>query len=147
MAPYHYRCHRVYIPKTRAQNIAQTVKFFPNKVRLPQASAKHVAVDAALCIIEALRNTAPEASFVASNKDTVDALDRLVLIFEKKCPPLEENHPLVPQHTRENVEPSRVVTQAPPTSQLPGSRRNMQGCRTAVQKTTTNNHYHKEHYG
>ena len=29
-APEHYRCHKVYITKTRAERIARTVEFFPH---------------------------------------------------------------------------------------------------------------------
>ena len=79
----------------QAERIAQTVKLFPHKLIVPQASTKNVAVDAALRLIQALRNPAPEAPFSESNKDTVDALDKLESIFAKQCPPMEDNHPPV----------------------------------------------------
>ena len=62
-APYHYHCHRVYIPKKQVECIPQTVNILPHKGRLSQTSAKHVAVDAALRLMQALQNSAPEAPF------------------------------------------------------------------------------------
>ena len=76
-SPDHYHCHRVYVPKMRAECITQMVKFFPHKGRYPQTSAKHVAVDLALRLIQDLRNPAPEAPFAASKKHTADALEKL----------------------------------------------------------------------
>ena len=46
MAPDHYRCHRVYIPKTRAERIAQTVKLFPHNCNVPQNTSADVAAAA-----------------------------------------------------------------------------------------------------
>ena len=42
MSPDHYRCHRVYIPKTRAERIAQTVKLFPHNCNVPQNTSTDV---------------------------------------------------------------------------------------------------------
>ena len=37
-APNHYRCHTVYVPKTRATRISKTVTFFPHIGQLPNLS-------------------------------------------------------------------------------------------------------------
>ena len=119
-APDHYHCHRVYFTKTRAERIAQTVKLSPHKWRVPQTSAKHVALDASLHLIQALHNPDPEATFLASKKDTSNVLEKIASIFASRCPQPEENHPPVPQHVIEQVQHPRVVSQYPPISQFPG---------------------------
>ena len=63
MAPEHYRCHRVYITKTRSERIARSVKFLPHKCKLPKKTAKYSALEAANRLIEALQNPAPGAPF------------------------------------------------------------------------------------
>ena len=47
IAQDHYQCHRVYIPKTRAELIAQTVKFFPHNCNVPQNTSADLEADAA----------------------------------------------------------------------------------------------------
>ena len=81
MAPDHYRCHRVYIPKMRAEQISQTVKFFPHNRNVPQNTSADVAAAAAHRLIAALRNLAPNAPFLENDKATAAALDRLANIF------------------------------------------------------------------
>eukprot|EP00978_Attheya_sp_CCMP212_P038542 scaffold191999_cov45-Attheya_sp.AAC.1 len=43
----HYRCHRVYITKTRAVRVSDTVDFFPQTIRMPQMSSADAATLAA----------------------------------------------------------------------------------------------------
>ena len=81
MAPDHYQCHRVYIPKTRAERIAQTVKLFPHNCNVPQNTSANVAAAVAHRLIAALQNPAPNALFSENDKATAAALDRLANIF------------------------------------------------------------------
>ena len=70
-----------YIPKTRAEQISQTVKFFPQNCNVPQNTLADVAVAAAHRLIAALQNPAPNALFSENDKATAAALDRLANIF------------------------------------------------------------------
>ena len=100
MAPEHYRCHRVYITKTRSERIARSVKFLPHKCELPRTTAKDSALVAASRLIEALQNPAPGAPFSEDRNGTGRALKTLASIFKHK---VEENVPsprvLIPQVT------------------------------------------------
>ena len=74
MAPEHYRCHRVYITKTRSERIANSVKFLPHKCKLTKTTAKDSALEAAIRLIEALQNPAPGAPFSEDPNGTGAAL-------------------------------------------------------------------------
>ena len=58
-APNHYRCHRVYIPSTRAERIAKTVEFFPHDCPVPSSSSTSAATTAARALTEALLHPTP----------------------------------------------------------------------------------------
>ena len=84
IAPDHYQCHRVYVPKTRAERIAQTVNFFPHNCKVPQNTLGDVAAAAAHRLFTALQNPAPNAPLSENHKSTAVTLERLANIFLKK---------------------------------------------------------------
>jgi hypothetical protein len=43
----HYRCYRFHINKTKADNILDTLEFFPAKVAIPRTTSKDMATIAA----------------------------------------------------------------------------------------------------
>ena len=49
-APEHYRCYRLYVPKTRAERTAKIVQFFPHRCLVPKTSS----IDAAIITARAL---------------------------------------------------------------------------------------------
>ena len=59
----HYRCYRIYIPETRGERTAKTVKFFLHNGAMPNMSSSHAAIDAVRRLAEALSNPAPAAPF------------------------------------------------------------------------------------
>ena len=60
----HYRCHTIYITKTRAEPIAHTVEFFPHDKSMPAILAIDNAITAAKMLAEALTNPAPVLPFL-----------------------------------------------------------------------------------
>ena len=50
----HYRCHKIYIPKTRAKYIARTVELFPHLYDMPANSSVDAAMEAARYLTTAL---------------------------------------------------------------------------------------------
>ena len=131
----------------QAERIAQTVKLFPHKGRVPKTPAKNVAAYTALCLIQSLHNQAPEAPFGSSNKDTVDALEKLVSIYLQTS--LTHRRKTIHQFHNMSEKMFNIQVWSPVTNphlSCPGSRRNVQGCRTAMQKTNVTSHYYNVQY-
>jgi hypothetical protein len=80
-APEHYRCYRVYIPKTRAERTAKTVEFFPHDCAVPKTSSADAAVQAARDLIDALANPSPAAPFATLGQEQLRAIRTLADIF------------------------------------------------------------------
>ena len=53
-APDHYRCHRVYIPRTCAERISKTVEFFQHDCPVPACSSTSATTTAACALAESL---------------------------------------------------------------------------------------------
>jgi hypothetical protein len=81
-APEHYRCHRVYVSKTRAERIAKTVEFFPHNCPMPKTSSADAATQAARDLISALQNPAPAAPFATLGNEQLHAIRKLADIFQ-----------------------------------------------------------------
>ena len=62
-AAEHYRCHKVYITKTRAERIARTVELFPYLYDMPSTSSADAAMEAARDLTAALQNPHPSSPF------------------------------------------------------------------------------------
>ena len=60
----HYRCHKAYIPKTRAEIISDTVEFPPKKFNMPQMSSMDATYHAAQDLIYSLQNSPPASPLV-----------------------------------------------------------------------------------
>jgi len=59
----HYRCHRVYITKTRTERIARTVQLFPYQTTIPTTLSADMATKAAIQLTEVLLHPTPASSF------------------------------------------------------------------------------------
>jgi len=55
-ATEHYRCYRIYVTKTKTEQIANTVTFQPHLFPTPHLSPKEQAIQAAQSLTEALKN-------------------------------------------------------------------------------------------
>jgi hypothetical protein len=58
-AIHHYRCYRVWIQETSVERIADTLAWFPTKVKMPLSSSSDLAIAAAHDLVNALRNPSP----------------------------------------------------------------------------------------
>jgi hypothetical protein len=81
-APEHYRCYQVCVTKTRSQQTADTVEFFPTSVHMPKKSSIDRATFAALTLADALQNLAPAAPFANFGQAQLDAIRQLADIFQ-----------------------------------------------------------------
>ena len=89
IAPLHYRCHTVYIPKTRAERVAKTVRFFPHKSNVPQNTPQEEILEAAIKLNQALENNIP--SVLQDKNETAAALKKLANIFLQSTTALKSN--------------------------------------------------------
>ena len=74
-APDHYRCHKLYVPKTRSERIATTIKFYPHKAQVPELSKTEEISMAAARLTDALKNS------TTTQHKTDEALQKLADIF------------------------------------------------------------------
>ena len=58
------RCHKAYIPKTRAEIISDTVEPPPKTINMPQMSSMDATYHTALDLIYALHNKSPARPLV-----------------------------------------------------------------------------------
>ena len=89
MATSHYRCHRVYIPKTRDERITNSVKFIPHQFNIPQTTAKEEVIAEAHQLVTSLQHPTSQEPFSDDKNNTGKALKILADIFFKKA-----NNPL-----------------------------------------------------
>ena len=83
----HYRCHKAYIPKTRAERISDTVELPPKKFNMPQMSYVDATFHATQDLIYALQNPTPVIPLVKLGNGKKEALRTLAEIFRKANPP------------------------------------------------------------
>jgi hypothetical protein len=77
----HYRCYSIYVTKTRSYRIADTVEFFPSKLKMPKLSSADAATHAAQDLIAALQNPSPAAPFHPMGDAQLTALRQLATIL------------------------------------------------------------------
>ena len=91
----HYRCYRVYVTKTRAERIADTVEFPPADIPMPETSSTDRAIKAIEELTHCIKNPAPATPFNNYGDETEEALQQLAEIFTKhKKQPRVEHTPI-----------------------------------------------------
>ena len=117
-APEHYRCHTVYITKTRAERIARTVEFFPHDIMMPATSSTDNAITAARMLAEALLNPIPASPFITLGTEQMRAVSKLAELFQCTIPAPIATTPEEHSRTLPTTPPSlpRVPTARPPTA-------------------------------
>ncbi len=122
MAKEHHQCFHIYIVKTRAMRISDTVFFKHQYITIPQVTPKTLVIKAALDLTSALKGT------ISRNGETADALQKFSKPFTKIAIAKSElakakeqwnnlqNHP----NARQAIPLPRVAKRPPtPASQLP----------------------------
>jgi hypothetical protein len=77
----HYRCFRVYINKTKAERIVDTLDFFPARLTMPKHSSNDAIIKAAKDMIQALQEPHPATPFNVFGDKQLAALQQLANIF------------------------------------------------------------------
>ena len=79
----HYRCHQVFINKTRHTRIGGTVEFSPHHCKMPFKSSTENATAAARELTHTLRYPAPAVPFTNIGDKKLEALQKLADIFDQ----------------------------------------------------------------
>jgi hypothetical protein len=82
--PHHYRCWNIYVTKTNAERIGDTVEFFPQHGTMPTLSSRDTAIKAAIQLTDALQNPHPAGPFAPLDTSTLSALEHLSELFHPK---------------------------------------------------------------
>lgn len=104
-APHHYRCHTVYVPKTRAERNAKSVQFFLNKKGIPQNTKSEAVLQAVLKLIDTIKTTKAVVPVTSDTKETSIALQKLADIFLKQT---KINNESLRVDNNNNAPPPRV---------------------------------------
>ena len=76
----HYRCYRVYIPKTGAERIVDTIQLFSTHSETPEWSANDELLQTAENMVKALQH--PDVKLKHLNDNKLQALKQLATIFQ-----------------------------------------------------------------
>ena len=83
----HYRCYKVYVNKTNAERVGDTVEFFPTSTKLPRLSSADAATMAARDLIKALQKPHPAVPFTNIGDHQLAAIQQLADIFNHAVAP------------------------------------------------------------
>ena len=86
----HYRCHWVYITKTRGDSDSDCVDFFLLNTTLPYNSSSENIIITAHKLAHVLQNPAPKAPFFNIGDSKMVAIDQLSDIFPKVAANLQQ---------------------------------------------------------
>ena len=80
----HYRCYRVYVNNTCAEQNADTVEFFPQHTKVPSIAANNAATTASQELVAALSYPKPNAEWEKVGDQQLEALRSLAQFFNKQ---------------------------------------------------------------
>jgi hypothetical protein len=92
----HYRCYTIFVSKTNAKRICDTVEFFPHAFTMPQTSSADAAQHAARDLIAALQHAHPSGTNYQFGAAQLTALRHLSAIFGAACPRVANTLPPKP---------------------------------------------------
>ena len=79
----HYRCHKIYTPKTRAERVAKTVEFFPHNCATPYSSPVDDATRTADSLVDALKGHQAFEPYEAPGNEQFMAIKKISHIFSQ----------------------------------------------------------------
>ena len=96
---HHYRCHIVYVPKSRATRIADgSTEFFPHDIAVPKTDPRDNATRAALQLAEALKIRNDALPYETPGDKQMEAINKLAEIFGQiTSPPVEHEKAQLPR--------------------------------------------------
>ena len=132
----HYKCYRVWVPRTHAERIVDTISFFPKAVPPPELTHKDAAIQAARELTHALQQPLFRRPLAQFHDDHLTSLCELSKIFhtlalgvENIAPEVDTtiNKPLPPAIPLPPV-PNLAETSLQPLNQLPYNLRLRTSC-------------------
>ena len=112
----HYRCHNIYVPRTKTERIVETIQFFPKMCDSPTVSNQENAIIAANHLAEALSKPNVHKNI---DLETMGALKKLAAIFNHKIAqisPQQHNEQTIETHVQPIAQPPRVPVTEPTQS-------------------------------
>ena len=79
----YYRCHKVYVTKTKGERISDAVELFSQDLPITNISSTDTAIKAAAELTRELRNPTPALPFHYFGEKMLSTLDTLSEIFNK----------------------------------------------------------------
>ena len=119
-ALHHYQCYHVWVPRTHAERIVDTISFSPKGVPLPELTHKDAAIQAARKLTHALQQPSFRRPLAQFHDDHLTSLRELSKIFHTIAPGVETIAPGVgteiKTHPTRTPPPDAPIT---PTSPQP----------------------------
>ena len=121
----HYRCYRVWVWETQHERIADTLAWFPTRVKMPTLSSVDLVLAAAKDLITALQNPSPGSPLAPTTDSQTAALKQLADIFQdcaQRSPLLEATKGASEPRVNPSYEPSTMTSpevRAAPTGAEP----------------------------
>ena len=109
----HYQCYRVWVPRTHAERIVDTISFFPKTVALPELTQKDAAIQAAWELTHALQQPRFHGPLAQFHDDHLTSLRELSKIFHTLAPGVENIAPGVDTTIHKQIPPILPLTPVP----------------------------------
>ncbi len=109
----HYRCYRVFVSKSKAERITDTVEFFPQRIPVPYRSPADVAVQAPQELVPPLQQKTPPTPFAHVGHDQLEAIQQLADIFRRHSAKPPTTAPRVPITAPLPFSQARAITPPP----------------------------------
>ena len=106
----HYQCYRIWVPRTHAERIVDTISFFPKAVPLPELTHKDAVIQAARELTHALQQPSFRGPLAQYHDDHLTSLHELSKIFHTLASGVENLAPGVD---------TTINKQLPPVPPLP----------------------------
>ena len=104
-ALHHYQCYRVWVPRTHAERIVDTISFFPKAVPLPKLTHKDAVIQATWELTHALQQPRFRGPIAQFHDDHLTSLHKLSKIFHTLAPVVENIAPGVDTTINKHLPP------------------------------------------
>jgi hypothetical protein len=121
----HYRCYRVFVNKTKPEQVSDAVEFFPQHTVIPYQTPTNVAIQATKTLIEVLSKPAPSTPIAHIGHDQMTAIKAIADLFNQHAPK-ETTIATTSQGTSPRVPVTSPTSLRVPVTPLPTARRQPQ---------------------
>ena len=112
-ALHHYQCYRVWVPRTHAERIVDTISFFPKTIPIPDLTHKDAAIQAARELTLALQQPRFRGPLAQFHDNYLTSLRELSKIFNTIAPGVE---PIAPGVNTTKTNPVQPVPPPQPST-------------------------------